>query len=243
MGAASHRNLCLIIIILLVSPGCQGGEERAVLDVEEVTLTAGDGLELKGTFYKGEDAAPGVVLLHMLGRDRRDWESFARALQKEDYNVLTIDLRGHGESDGNWQVFSETDFNNMVLDAAAARAFMEEKGIGETGYIGASIGANAALRYVAEDKDVRCIVLLSPGLDYRGLKTLGAAAAYGDRPLFIIASEEDEYSASSSRALYGEAGSGRRLQVLSGAGHGTRMFKDPQLEPMILNWLRDVGFR
>jgi pimeloyl-ACP methyl ester carboxylesterase len=232
----------MLLILLASLAGCQGGGERNGLEVEDVTLTASDGLELKGTFYKGEEDAPGVVLLHMLGRNRGDWEPFARALQKEDYNVLALDLRGHGESDGNWQVFSETDFNNMVLDAAASKAFLEEAGVQEIGFIGASIGANIALMYGAEDETVRCVVLLSPGLDYRGVKTAGTAAAYGDRPLLIIASEEDEYAASSARSLYDEARGDREIKILFRAGHGTQMFKDPRLEPMILNWLKGVGF-
>ena len=67
----------------------------------------------------------------MLGRNRNDWNTFASTLSNRSngFAVLSIDLRGHGESINqngktiSFQSFTPIDFNKMVLDVKAARAF------------------------------------------------------------------------------------------------------------------------
>ena len=81
------------------------------------------------------------------------------------------------------------------------------------------------------------MVLLSPGLDYRGVTTADQLAIYGDRPLLLVASEDDAYSADSVRAL-AEAAGGGTLHILVRAGHGTHMFAvEPELADLIVSWL------
>jgi hypothetical protein len=60
--------------------------------------------------------------------------------------------------------------------------------------------------------------------------------SYGDRPLHIVASEEDSYAADSSRTLVDLAENGR-LILLQDAGHGTNMLFSEDLQAEILAWL------
>lgn len=201
----------------------------------DIGMVTEDGVKLRGTYYNpGVANAPGVVLLHMLGRQRSDWEAFAGQLQEAGYGVIAIDLRGHGESEG------ERDFSAMTKDAAIAAKFLrarEEIDPGRLAIIGASVGANIALNYAAEDPGILGAVLLSPGLDYRGVTTEDALKRYGDRLLLIVASEEDSYAASSSETLAAEAANAE-LVMLSDQGHGTRMLNEESgLEQTILDWL------
>ncbi|MCH7760566.1 dienelactone hydrolase family protein, partial [candidate division TA06 bacterium] len=107
--------------------------------------------------------------------------------------------------------------------------------------IGASIGGNVALNYAATDERVKGVVLLSAGLDYRGVKTEEAMKAYGDRPVLIVASEEDKYAYQSAKKLYELAKGEKELKIYKNAGHGTRIFdKEEGLEDLILNWLEKV---
>ena len=53
------------------------------------------------------------------------------------------------------------------------------------GIAGASIGANLAVLDAADDPGVRSIALLSPGLDYRGLRIEAAMKKYGARPALL----------------------------------------------------------
>lgn len=211
----------------------QTGQER-----EELTLTTADGFSLAATYYPSlADGTKGMALLHMLGKDRSTWTVFALRAQTLGYHVIAIDLRGHGENDGSWNDFSDDDFNAAVNDVEAAVAALKERGASEIALAGASIGANLALRYAAEN-DVMAVVLLSPGLEYHGVRTDDAIAA-ATEPLFIAVAEGDSYAAESSHALQ-EKGSGVTLAAKAGKKHGTDMFSsDPALETEIFDWLEE----
>jgi len=70
--------------------------------MDRVKFETYDGVELHGTFYpsnKGQKAVT-VLLLHKInGKSAQDgWDRLAKALQKEDFAVLSFDFRGHGDS-------------------------------------------------------------------------------------------------------------------------------------------------
>jgi len=208
-----------------------------------------DGIIIAADYY-ARDSKKGVVLLHMLGRSKSDWRDFAASLNSRGFTVLAIDLRGHGEStrafDGRalaWSDFNENDFNNMVLDVAAAKKFLAQQGIDSIAFVGASIGANVALNAAAQDSSVRAVALLSPGLNYRGVETRDAMLVYAKskRPAFIAASEDDAASASASRELCALAERGCEIVVFRNAGHGTGMFVvEPSLRVLLLDWLDKI---
>ncbi len=200
-------------------------------------VTAADGLRLVGTFSPGAGAGPrpAVLLLHMLGSNREAWAPLAPELADVGYSVLALDMRGHGETGGapDWTLAG--DDLTRVWQVLSGRPDVDA---GRTAIIGASIGANLALVVAAEIPAVRTVVLLSPGLDYRGVQTEAAMTAYGDRPVLIVASAEDGYAADSSRRLAGLA-PGAALTIYEGAGHGTTMLiREPGLTDLILDWLR-----
>lgn len=247
----------VLLILLLALFGCVSRElEKPFLQpvekVEEVAqkiavkLTAEDGVALAGIFYSpGPQPSPTVLLLHMLDRSKADWDAFASALLERDIAALAIDLRGHGESEGNWRAFGETDFRAMELDVKAAIAWLREQrsvDAARIAIIGASIGANIALNYASRDSAIKTVVLLSPGLNYRGVSTESTIMAY-DRSLLVVASEGDDYSARSSRELYSRsplAPEQKTLVIYSGAAHGTKMLvAEPALEGLLLAWLEE----
>ncbi len=237
-------NTVILIVVVLLS-GCVSQSQVSVIS-EQVSLKTEDGFEIIGSFYKSSSDS-GAVLLHMLNKNRNDWNAFAEQLQKEGYNVLSIDLRGHGQSlkkDGRtveWQMFSSKDFNEMILDVKATKDFLEQRGINKVSLIGASIGANIALNYAAEDIEIKTIILLSPGLDYRGVKVDDNIKDYENRPILIVASEDDEYSATSSKALVELAVGKKELKMYNDAGHGTKMFPNTDLDKVIIDWLKQYG--
>jgi len=235
----------LLLIGAIFISGCISQSRVSVLS-EQVSIKTEDGFEIISSFYKS-NSDDGIILLHMLNRDRNDWNAFAEQLQKEGYNVLSIDLRGHGQSlkkDGRsigWQIFSTKDFNDMVFDVKASKDFLENKGITKISLIGASIGANTALNYVGEDIEIKTVILLSPGLDYRGVKIENTIKDYENRPILIVASEDDEYSATSSKALIELAVGKKELKMYTNAGHGTKMFSNTDLDKVIINWVKEYG--
>ena len=231
----------LVVVVVAVSLATAGPASK------EVVLRAVDGVGIAATYYppKSPGQKPSVILLHMLNRTRSDWADFALALAQTGYAALAIDLRGHGESTrevGSWREFTPADFRAMVRDVEAAHEYLlrdtPRADGGRLAVIGASIGANVALLYSGRDSSVKTLVLLSPGLDYRGVTTAEAMKTYGGRPVLIAASREDAYSAQSSSTLDSLASGRHRLILYNGAGHGTRMFrKVPELKTTLLEWL------
>ena len=205
-------------------------------NIADVDLKTEDKINIKGTFYKGSNNTHSIILLHMLGRTRSDWNDFALELQKLGYNVLAVDLRGHVQSDSSWRIFSDSDFNKMILDVKAAKEFLTTKGIrNNTVIIGASIGANVALKFAGQDDSVKAIVLLSPGLDYRGVKTEEAMKKF-TKPILIVASENDAYAADSSKTLE-SLSKNSTLKIYSGARHGTDLFGKTDVNKVIVDWI------
>ena len=207
--------------------------------IEPVTFIGAEGLVIHGTQYRFVEgtAAPAVILLHMLNGNQKAWEPLIPALTQAGYAVLTIDMRGHGLTGGDkdW-VLAEQDLT-MVWDAFTQDLSIDAT---RTAVIGGSIGSNIALLTAKNRPEILTAVLLSPGLDYRGVTTPDAAGAYGDRPLLIVASEEDGYSADSSRQLDSLA-SNSTLEMYDGAGHGTNMLgREPALTPLLIKWLDEM---
>lgn len=223
-----------ILLTLLILTGCAKMPE-------EITLQTEDGVKIHSTFYDAK-SDKAVILLHRLGKDKNNWKELAPLLVKSGFSATAIDLRGHGQSTEKFKLNSltEKDFNNMVLDTKAAKKFLESKGINSIAIIGESIGANTALNYAVTDASIKTLVLLSPGLEYRGIKIENSISEYGERPILIVAAEDDSYSAESSRKLEMLAIGEKKLQMYEGSEHGIALFDvEKDLKDLILNWLKE----
>ena len=211
---------------------------------QQVNFKTDDGVSITATLYAPSRPAPAVILLHPLTRSREDWRTVGARLADAGVVALALDLRGHGASDPPPAGSGGRELAGMSLDIKAARAFLagrREVLQGRVGLLGASVGANLAVLAAADDPSVRTLALLSPGLDYRGLRTEAALNRYGGRPALLVGSLEDNYVMISMRRLAGQgAGRGTREQVvLDGAGHGTVMVgRHPELIELLVDWFR-----
>ena len=203
--------------------------------IQDVNFLTEDSVLIHATLYNGSGKGV-LILVHQLNKDRSTWDAFARYAQEKGYSSLAIDMRGHGENKGSWKSFSNADFANIVLDVKAAKLFLSARGYptDHLVIIGASIGANAALRYAA-DQNVLGLFLLSPGIEYRGVKTDDAIVKYGQRFVEIAVSDGDTYSAQSAEQL-DDIAKNPKLQIRSfeGDAHGTDMLNDLYMETLVL---------
>lgn len=231
-------------------------------NVQTVNFLTDDGVSIIGSYYSplkvvnnaSSITTPTIILLHMLGRDRNTWNTFASTLsQKVGFAVLSIDLRGHGESVTqndqtiSFQSFTPDDYNKMVLDVKAAKQFVitnKHANPNNVSIVGASIGANVALNYAAMDPTIKSVVLLSPGLNYRGVSTEQAITQYKNHPIYIAATEGDSEAADSSKILCEKIKCDADLKIYSTGSdsHGTNMFSDqslnPPLQDLVISWLK-----
>lgn len=206
---------------------------------QPVELVTPDGVNLKGTYfsptYATETAAPALLLLHMAYGNRDEWQAFAETAQRAGYAVLTIDLRGHGQSEGKLTFTPILDADvDMALGWLMAQPSIDAAKIG---IAGASVGANLALRAGAAHPEVKSVALLSPGLTYWEIDTPDALAEYGPRPVLLVAAEQDKYAADSTQTLSAQAIGPQHFKQYSGTGHGTELFQSqPDLPALLLNW-------
>jgi len=201
-----------------------------------MVISASDGLVLRATYYSAPvRPAPGILMLHQRGRDRTTWNALAQRLQAAGYALLTVDQRGYGATGGS------EDWPKALDDARTALAMLADlPGIspGRLVVIGASVGANIGLNVCADWAGCGAAVLLSPGLDYRGITTAGAMARMGARPVLIAASENDRNNPADSITLDGMAAGDHQLLIYPDAGHGTDMLANaPDLEDQVVNWI------
>jgi alpha-beta hydrolase superfamily lysophospholipase len=206
----------------------------------DVFLRAADGTSLAAALYEpAQRPAPAVVLLHMLTRTRADWDATAERLRQAGFVVLALDLRGHGGSAGSPAPSGAVDA--FIEDAHAALAYVKSRpGVvsGRVGIAGASLGASLAAMVASVDPSVQSLALLSPALDYRGLKCEAAMRKYGDRAVFLIAAAGDPYAVRSVKQL-ATGGSHREVFVTDVTGHGTVLLsRYPPLMDQLVDWFR-----
>jgi len=102
---------------------------------------------LAATLYEPSSGpGPGVVLVHMHLRTRRDWDAVGERLASNGIAALALDLRGHGDSGVGR--FDTTTFTGAVADVRAAVLYLKVRRDlvnGGIGIAGASVGANLAV--------------------------------------------------------------------------------------------------
>src|SRR5258706_3875939 len=70
------------------------------MNVEPIEITAADGVLLRGQYWIGGDSW--AILFHEAERDLDCWYPIIAPLISHGFSVLTLDMRGHGASDGEW---------------------------------------------------------------------------------------------------------------------------------------------
>ena len=231
--------------------------------VRTIRLTTADDVGISAAYYPvAGDSAPAVVLLHGLATNRDEWSGFASLLQRNGIAALAIDLRGHGESTRrltaqgpelvDYHKFTPHDFQDMLLDVNAATDWLcstNQPGINKNriGIVGANLGANIALRYTMFNEDLAALVLLSPGLNYKDVRTDDAMQKLGAVPLRIAVSQYDAFAFESSKRLIeirketGHASDTNALIICTGNLHGANMLKGVKdLPTILLDWLKQV---
>ena len=214
---------------------------------EKVEFKTADGVSIRASHWQGEKGSPAILLLHMMPADRSSWDGFAVKLYDSGFGALAIDLRGHGESEGGpdgFRDFSDEAHQKSIEDVRAAIAFQVAEGHSKFFIAGASIGANLAFEYMAESERISGAVLLSAGLNYRGIETLPLAEKVRpEQGVFIAAAKDDVRSggaaAEMAESIHRSSAGKKEIRIFEYGGHGTDMFRmHPELMDEIITWLK-----
>jgi len=100
---------------------------------------------------------PLVICVPGMGDLRDEYRFLAQKLSKGGYRVVTMDIRGHGESSIHWSDFTVRGVGNDIID------LIKHMQNGPAVIIGTSMAAGAAVVAAAESPDlVRGLVLIGP---------------------------------------------------------------------------------
>lgn len=215
-----------------------------------VVFKTSDNVKITGDFYQPAGSTSAVLLLHMMPSTRKSYESLAETLNKAGFTTLAIDLRGHGDSVSmsaangdivlNFKKFTPLEHQASRLDVDAAMNFLKQKGFSENeiSFVGASIGANLSLDALYRYAGTHRAVLLSPGLDYRGVITeIPMKKLQPTQNVWLISAERDEYSVDAVYALHVLQPKTSTLTVFSDEEHGTDLLEaHPQLADDIVKF-------
>lgn len=215
--------------------------------LEKINLKTADGVTIAGDHYKGPEGSPGILLLHMMPSNRKSWNNFATKLNEDGIGVLTIDLRGHGESDRGpegYKQFSDEEHRKSIEDVKTGILYQKSEGHDPQWIAGASIGANLALQCLAESNNIQKAILLSPGINYKGIETLPLAEAVeSDKSVYIVAAHDDIRSAAradhQAREIYTALNCKKEIKIFETGGHGTNILNaHPDFIDVLVNWLK-----
>lgn len=232
----NHEVLGFVLIIVLVVASIILINQLIIKETNQKFmgkhLKTLDGVRIAYNLYQVESSNGWLILVHMMPATKESWRDFANELQKHGYESLAIDLRGHGESEGGpegYKNFGDAEHQASIKDLEAAWKFLESRGATpeKTILVGASIGGNLSLQFLAGHPDFKKGVLLSPGLNYRGLETLPLVKKLKlNQSLVFAVSKDDGDNVSQNKALYNSATSkNKHLIIFDAGGHGTNMFK------------------
>jgi pimeloyl-ACP methyl ester carboxylesterase len=183
----------LVMLMLAISLLMVSMPVAAQIGGEEIRLEAQDGLELVGLYFAPElaedaESAPAVLLMHHSGSVKESFIDFIPLLHDAGYAVLTVDLRGHGETGGrvDWDI--AMDDTDRWLTWLSEQENVDPQAMS---IVGASIGGDLGLNVMAIDERVQTIVVLSPSVEVQGITTDDAVEAIGDRPIFLVGGDGD----------------------------------------------------
>src|SRR5262245_61258926 len=170
--------------------GFAPGETPAAYHIayQDVRFPArGDDVRLAGWYMPRAGSRRAVVLVH--GKSVNRWIEFgggflklAVALHTRGFTVLMIDLRAHGESEGERAGFGL----NERRDIEGAVDWLKQQGFapGRVGVLGVSMGASAAIGATADDPDIGALVADCAFADMGALLRRQWGAASGGLPDF-----------------------------------------------------------
>jgi pimeloyl-ACP methyl ester carboxylesterase len=212
--------------------GDTGGTQQTTLKNKEIYYESG-GWKIYGTLYDSQSKTPAkaIILVHEFDKDRSSWPiSFIETLHNNfpEALVLAIDLRGHGKSTnmGTWANFDMAAYKDMKTDIISAKKYIGANYPNAEQYyvVGASLGSTAAILAGEQEKTIGKVVMISPGMEYKGVEIDRAAEDYV-HDVMAVAANGDAYSTNAVNEIdelrnveYTE------VVIYPGSDHGTDLF-------------------
>jgi pimeloyl-ACP methyl ester carboxylesterase len=113
---------------------------------EPLVFTGAQGVQLAADAY-GEPDCPPVLLFHGGGQTRHSWHTTAKTLAGAGWRALSVDLRGHGQS--QWPADGDYGIDAFAGDIVAIASTLDQP----PALVGASLGGVASLVAAGESSN------------------------------------------------------------------------------------------
>jgi len=208
-------------------------------------LQAFDLVKLKASFElpQGVPAPiPAVLFLHGYGENRKVWADFRKQFLERGWAVMSLDLRGHGDSVTKNQrtIQPSTAWRSspreFPLDIGPALDWLKSQprlNSSKILIVGYDIGANLALVSSGKYKEVRTVVAVNPN-PKESLEMAGSAQDFRPRSALIVtdtAAQSDELKPYVKEPF--------RSLVQPVAGGTAHVFQGKALTDAIFQWIKE----
>lgn len=225
----------------------------AVEPGERVEVRTSDDLKLTGSYFeakgRSDQLAPGCVLVHDAGGDRRQMDDVADRLQRLGFAVLALDLRGHGDSRTaglDWSALDEGARSALWALAArdveaGARWLAKVKGVHSTNLslVGFGAGCALAVRQATRDENVRCIALLGPRSREFGFDVEADLKDLGGLPTLVLAprpAEETQRMVEAANQV-----SHPYIELVLCTSKTPSVLEDKKTPAKVASWVKDMA--
>jgi len=241
-----------------------GAAQRPKMGLSHYTfrLRSFDGTPLAASYYPSQlgNTTPVVMLIHEMGRSRKDFEDpvqdlkgqgFAEYLQGLGYAVFSMDLRWQGQNPRRALTASERP--KLIEDLQAGYFFLVDRhnrgdlNLGKLGVIALGDGANLALAWAIQPgaaitiegrpSDLSALALISPNPEGFGHVLGHGITALASRvPLLLVTGERDIPSKDAIQSVRQTVQRVRlsKIELFPSALHGYKLLR---LEPKIISAL------
>ena len=255
MSLRSAGKLGLAVLLAVSISACAAGQPRRVapntpLDQQcesvpdgarRLVLSGSDGVALGAAVLGPQTADVGVVIAYGASQTLCEWLGIAGELAGLPAQVLILDRRGRGSSDGPAAIVKLPD------DLLTALAWQQAHGVGKVAVLGSSLGSAPAL--VAGSDPRACAAIgvspLTRVADGSGSVTVLDVPAYSASAWLVYEQDNDDIrTGAEAIAAHLRSIGSRRVEVLAipGSDHSRQLvLRHPEVLEYIRNAIRSCA--
>lgn len=130
---------------------------------EPVSLITADNLQIEGWYFPSQNGAA-IIAVHGMNGNRTHVIPQSFSLLEQGYGILTIDMRAHGESEGDLYPGPWWAYQDILagIDFLLAKEEVDPQRIGA---LGLSAGANAVIQAAAENENISALFVDGTGMN------------------------------------------------------------------------------
>ncbi len=264
----SHHNRAVEAMPALFQDGGVEPEVLAFSSPNNNREPGGQPVEIRGWLLRTTEGAPSnrpsLIVLHTLGGNRQDVLDFSLPFLQAGFNLALVDLRGHGESGGEFFTYGAHEAGDIseLIDVLAEEGLAESVAV-----MGVSAGGAVAIAAAARDDRIDAVVTLGtfadleetieaqtpmlPGFWRRRAVARAESIAQFDVaeaspvrqiaevsvPVLIMHGDRDDYIPPENAEQLFEAAAGPKETYWIEGGTHTNMLSGEGLRSQIIQWL------